>query len=94
MTESVDGQLRIISDPPLIVPVRDMAGDDEDKAVKYLAKVLKQYRMSLPRERRSLIDQYSIVDMARKVVGVGSVGARAWILILEEIGRASCRERV
>jgi len=83
LTETVDGKQQIISDPPLIVPMRELAGDEGEKALQYLGLVLKKYRMSLPRERRSLIDQYSIVDMARKVVGVGSVGTRAWIVVLE-----------
>ena len=83
LTETVDGKQQIISDPQLIVPMRELAGDEGEKALQYLGLVLKKYRMSLPRERRSLIDQYSIVDMARKVVGVGSVGTRAWIVVLE-----------
>ncbi|MDD2414199.1 MAG: DUF2252 domain-containing protein, partial [Eubacteriaceae bacterium] len=85
LTKAVDGKLQIISDPPLLVPLREL-GDKSgriESAQKYLSLILKQYRLSLPRERRTLIDQYSIVDMARKVVGVGSVGTKAWVIVLE-----------
>ncbi len=84
-TETVGGELRVISDPPLLVPLRDLAGYgiSQETIVKVLGAYLARYRLTLPRERRSLIDQYTPRDMARKVVGVGSVGMRAWIIVLE-----------
>lgn len=88
LTERVDGHVQIRSNPPLVVPFRDMAEPDEmgyagDRASEFLTFALKKYRMSLPRERRYLIDQYSVADAARKVVGVGSVGTRCWIIVME-----------
>ena len=87
-TENVNGELRVISDPPLLVPLRDLAsfGISQETVVKVLGAYLARYRLSLPRERRSLIEQYTPQDMARKVVGVGSVGMRAWIIVLEGAG--------
>ena len=92
LTEQVDGHTRIISNPPLIVPFRELsnpeeAGIDVGKASEFLGLALRQYRLSLPKERRYLIDQYTVCDAARKVVGVGSVGTRAWIIVLEGDGR-------
>ena len=83
-TEIYDGKLRIKSDPPIIVPLRDLIGEDK---VYYsfqhnIADAIKLYQKSLPNERRSLIDQYEPLEMAHKVVGVGSVGTKAWILIM------------
>ena len=84
LTETVDGKLRIKSNPPLIVPLRDLIG--EDKAhydFSYgIEEALAIYKESLPSGRRHLIDQYEPLEMAHKVVGVGSVGRKAWILIL------------
>ncbi len=88
-TEVVDGKLRIKSDPPLVVPLRDFrsAGqvgiDDVDQVTKVISHVIQGYRASLPHDRQWLIDQYRGVDMAHKVVGVGSVGLRAWIIVME-----------
>jgi len=82
----VDGQLRIVSDPPLIVPVEDVVGDarsvQETEAL--MRELLAQYQTTLVTERHPL-SEYTYVHMARKVVGVGSVGTRAWILLL--VGR-------
>lgn len=88
---TVDGHVQIKSDPPLIVPFRDMAdsdftGIDREGVSELISLILKKYRLSLPKERRYLIDQYSIRDAARKVAGVGSVGTRAWIIVLEGAG--------
>ena len=83
LVEEVDGKLRIISDPPLIVPIEDLAEQAKGADVEALVRhVLSEYRDSLPVERRSLIDGYRLVDVAFKVVGVGSVGTRAWIALL------------
>ena len=70
---------RIVADPPLITPIRDLVGEGPVGAEveRGLRDILSSYRASLEPERRALLDQYRLVDMARKVVGVGSVGTRA-----------------
>lgn len=84
LTHLVDGQARIVSDPPLIVPVGELfPGEGGDSLFDRMAELLAAYRASLPSDRKHLFDQYRFVDMARKVVGVGSVGTRAWILLFE-----------
>jgi uncharacterized protein (DUF2252 family) len=83
LTEVVDGERRIVSDPPLIVPVRDIAtGDDERDATHEIRELIRTYRRSLQRDRRHLLEGFHYVDMARKVVGVGSVGTRCWIVLM------------
>lgn len=83
LTETVDGRLRIISNPPLVVPAREMQQGNREETFRWMQGSRVEYRMSLPRERRSLIDQYQIIDVARKVVGVGSVGTRDWMMVLQ-----------
>jgi uncharacterized protein (DUF2252 family) len=84
LTHDVDGDARIISDPPLIVPVEELyPGQEGETLVSQMADLLGAYRESLISDRRRLLDQYRFVHMARKVVGVGSVGTRAWILLFE-----------
>jgi len=86
LTHEVDGQRRIISDPPLIVPmdefVKDAVRDDLEEQVR---QIVRGYRGSLQDDRRHVLEGYNFTDMAHKVVGVGSVGSRAWIILL--IGR-------
>jgi uncharacterized protein (DUF2252 family) len=83
LTEVVDGSLRLISDPPLIVPVEDLAGSAAGRyAERETRASLSAYRRSLSGAARHLLEQYSYVHMARKVVGVGSVGTRAWIVLM------------
>jgi hypothetical protein len=84
LTRKVDGELRIISDPPLIVPVEEMANSDVQmkKVLGRIQELLDAYRRTLDSEIRHLADGYRFVDLARKVVGVGSVGTRAWIVLL------------
>jgi uncharacterized protein (DUF2252 family) len=79
-----DGQQRLLADPPLVVPIRDLVepGIDPDKLAAQLRDMLAQYRETLEPERRVLLDRFRLVDMARKVVGVGSVGTRCWMLLL------------
>jgi uncharacterized protein (DUF2252 family) len=80
----VDGEAQIVSDPPLIVRVTELLPDaDAEELFAQLRGVLVAYRESLPADRRHILEEYRLVDMARKVVGVGSVGTRAWILLLE-----------
>ncbi|MFG2261624.1 DUF2252 domain-containing protein [Streptomyces sp. NPDC048720] len=74
---------RIAADPPLITPLRDLeAGRTAEQEDRYLQSLLDEYARTLPSERRHLLDRYRLVDVARKVVGVGSVGTRCWILLL------------
>ncbi len=83
LTHVVDGQTRILADPPLIVPIDDLAkGDERDEMFDLLHEHLRSYRRTLARDRRVLLERYRVADFARKVVGVGSVGARAWIALL------------
>jgi uncharacterized protein (DUF2252 family) len=83
LTTVVDGQRRIISQPPLIVPVSELAvGVDREVLVEAVREMIREYRDSLQSDRRHLIEQFEFVDMARKVVGVGSVGTRAWIVLM------------
>jgi uncharacterized protein (DUF2252 family) len=83
LTHVVDGEPRIVADPPLIVPIDDLAqGGERDEMFDVLHAHLRSYRDTLERDRRVLLEQYRLVDLARKVVGVGSVGTRAWIALL------------
>jgi uncharacterized protein (DUF2252 family) len=84
LTHTVDGSLRIVSDPPLIVPVEELMDDAEAVALEASMRVLlATYARSLRADRRALLRRYRYVHLARKVVGVGSVGKRAWIVLLQ-----------
>jgi uncharacterized protein (DUF2252 family) len=80
MTELVDDRHRIVEERPLIV--RETHGADGRPIAEGLAEALEQYCASLPEDRRSLFARYRIADVARKVVGVGSVGTRCWVLLM------------
>jgi uncharacterized protein (DUF2252 family) len=83
LTHVVDGQVRIISDPPLIEPISAIEDQAErDEAMARIHEIFVRYRRTLQKDRRYLLEQFQIVDVARKVVGVGSVGTRAWIVLL------------
>jgi uncharacterized protein (DUF2252 family) len=83
LTEQVDGELRIASQPPLLVPIRELAEHIEAEELENrLREVLRNYRRTLEGDRRALLEQFRLVDVARKVVGVGSVGTRAWVALL------------
>jgi uncharacterized protein (DUF2252 family) len=83
LTERVDGRVRIVSDSPTIVPIEELAeGVDPARLAERLRELLAEYRGTLSRDVRHLIDGYRYVHAARKVVGVGSVGTRAWIVLL------------
>jgi uncharacterized protein (DUF2252 family) len=83
LTQVVDGELRIVDQSPLIVPLDTLAhGAKRQRMLNELRRRLGVYRESLPAERRPLFDQFRLVDFARKVVGVGSVGTEAWIALL------------
>jgi uncharacterized protein (DUF2252 family) len=83
LTHLVDGELRIRADPPLIVPAEELMAPEETRDLEQvLLQVLDSYRASLPGDRQHLLDGYRFRHLARKVVGVGSVGTRAWIVLL------------
>jgi uncharacterized protein (DUF2252 family) len=83
LTHVVDGELRIRSEPPLLVPGEELLEDGQSRDMgEILGGVLESYRDSLPADRQHLLDGYTMRHIARKVVGVGSVGTRAWVLLL------------
>ncbi len=84
--EVVDGRHRIVSRPPVIVPLRDLAASYEmtpEEARNTVEEQFRVYKATLSDNRRLLLDRFTIVDMARKVVGVGSVGTRAFMVLLK-----------
>ncbi|MBY6410653.1 DUF2252 domain-containing protein [Rhodococcus sp. BP-252] len=81
LTEVVDGRRRIIADPPLVVPIEDM-NDDPAAIYRELETRLQAYRSTFQQDKQVLFDSFRLVQFARKVVGVGSVGTRAWILLM------------
>ena len=86
LSEVVDGRHRIVSNPPTLVPLRDISSTydiDAEQAEELVRGQFTAYRKTLPDDRRILLDRFEIVDMARKVVGVGSVGTRAFILLMQ-----------
>jgi len=83
LTETVDGELRLRDDPPVLVPVRDLApGREREELFGWLREQIRIYHQSLSDDRALLLSRYRLVDAARKVVGVGSVGTRCWVLLL------------
>jgi uncharacterized protein (DUF2252 family) len=89
LTRMVDGRMRIISDPPLVVPIEELIPEETDRAglETMLTELIGKYRRTLQTDRRYLLDQFEFADMARKVVGVGSVGTRCWIVLM--LGRVT-----
>ena len=84
LTRIVDGRPRIISDPPLLVPIDELMPEQTDRATiaGQLSQLIAGYRRTLETDRRYLLEQFEFCDMARKVVGVGSVGTRCWIVLM------------
>ncbi|MGO9956909.1 MAG: DUF2252 domain-containing protein [Solirubrobacteraceae bacterium] len=83
LTETVDGRVRIVDQAPLIVPLDKLLSDTErDEMYEGLHGLLRRYRATLEYDRRILVEEFQLVDFARKVVGVGSVGTRAWIALM------------
>jgi uncharacterized protein (DUF2252 family) len=82
LTEVVDGRRRLIHRPPLMVRI------DAPDLDERLRQIFRDYRQTLAPERRQLLDRYRLVDLARKVVGVGSVGTRCWVVYLEGVDEA------
>jgi uncharacterized protein (DUF2252 family) len=83
LTELVDGERRFVSDPPLIVPASELLPGD--KVLEAVRTIIRSYRRTLQNDRRHLLERFRFVDAARKVVGVGSVGTRAWVALF--VGR-------
>ena len=83
LTVDVDGEPRIVSEPPLIVPIESLATDRTREDIEEeLRGVLRGYRRTLETDRRHLIEEFRFAHLAHKVVGVGSVGTRAWIILM------------
>ncbi|MEU6986335.1 DUF2252 domain-containing protein [Streptomyces sp. NPDC046324] len=83
VTETVDGRPMIAADPPLLVPISDMLPDAERSALESQFRgLIERYGRTLASDRRTLLEDYRLADVARKVVGVGSVGTRCWIFLL------------
>ena len=83
LTKVVDGQLRFVSDPPLVVPSEELFPQEVSDALREsFHQLIRGYRHSLQTDRRHLLEQFQFIQIARKVVGVGSVGTRAWVLLL------------
>lgn len=86
LTTMVEGRARIVSEPPLVVPIEDLWGEAAAvQAHDRFQDLVQSYSRSMPRDRRHLVAQFDLVHVARKVVGVGSVGTRAWILLFQGI---------
>ena len=86
LAELVDGKYRIVSQPPIVIPMREMGGAQglsADEVESAIHEQLRSYRSTLPADRRQLLERFEVVDVARKVVGVGSVGMRAFIALLQ-----------
>jgi uncharacterized protein (DUF2252 family) len=86
LAECVDGQYRIVSAPPIVIPARELLdrfGMSPDETRDALHAQLRAYRATLQDDRRHLLEQFQLVDVARKVVGVGSVGTRSFIVLLQ-----------
>jgi uncharacterized protein (DUF2252 family) len=83
LARPVDGSQRIVSDPPLIVPIDELLPTpmERDAIEEQMRQLVRSYRRTLETDRRHLLEQFRFVDLARKVVGVGSVGTRAWIAL-------------
>ena len=83
LTTIVDGEPRIASDPPLIEPIEELAsGVEQAEIEEFVRGVIRSYRRTLTADRRELLERFRYVHSARKVVGVGSVGTRAWIVLM------------
>jgi uncharacterized protein (DUF2252 family) len=83
LCRTVDGELRIVGNPPLVTPIEDvLPGAELEHLEDVVQRMIRTYQRTLPRDRRHLLESYRYVHAARKVVGVGSVGTRTWILLL------------
>jgi uncharacterized protein (DUF2252 family) len=84
LTTVADGRVRLLSDPPVLVPIDELDLGEKDRAAveAFLPDMIKRYGRTLDTSRRYLLEQYDFCDMARKVVGVGSVGTRCWVALM------------
>ena len=83
LCRAVDGELRIVGNPPLVTPIEDVVPHaEQDHLEGVVRRMIRTYTRTLPRDRRHLLESYRYVHAARKVVGVGSVGTRSWILLM------------
>jgi len=83
LTAVIDGKRRIVPDPPLITRLEELLPDDRrGQLEQQITRLIERYGRTLQSDRRFLLEQYRVADMARKVVGVGSVGTRCWIVLL------------
>ena len=86
LCRTVDGELRIVGNPPLVTPIEDvLPGAEQEHLEDVVRRMIHTYQHTLPADRRHLLESYRYVHAARKVVGVGSVGTRTWILLF--VGR-------
>ena len=86
MCRTVAGELRIVGSHPIVTPIEDvLPGAEQEHLEDVVQRMIGSYQLSLPQDRRQLLESYRYVHAARKVVGVGSVGARTWILLF--VGR-------
>jgi uncharacterized protein (DUF2252 family) len=86
LAEHVDGNYRIVSQPPIVIPVRELAAFSSlsaDEVRHVIHEQFRSYRATLEDDRRHLLERFQVIDVARKVVGVGSVGTRAFIVLLQ-----------
>jgi hypothetical protein len=84
LTTVTDGRRRIISHPPLVIPLEELAGYlDVDAVHRFLGRLFSGYARTLPAHRRRLVERFALTRVARKVVGVGSVGTETWIVLME-----------
>jgi uncharacterized protein (DUF2252 family) len=83
LTRVVDGERRIISEPPLIVPIEELLPPDQaEEFLETIHGLIRAYRRTLQGDRKHLLEDFRFSHLARKVVGVGSVGTRAWIALM------------
>ena len=83
LTQVVDGKTQFVSDPPLLVPIEELLSEDQSTVLtERMHEFLTSYQGTLQSDRRHLLNQFRFVGIARKVVGVGSVGTRAWVVLM------------
>jgi uncharacterized protein (DUF2252 family) len=83
LTHVIDGDTQFVSDPPLLVPIEELLSEDQSAVLtERMHELLTRYRVTLQSDRRHLLNQFRFVGIARKVVGVGSVGTRAWVILM------------
>lgn len=83
LTQVVDGSTRFVSDPPLLVPIEELVSEEDSLLFSgRIHDLIRSYGRTLQSERRHLLGQFRFVGIARKVVGVGSVGTRAWVVLM------------